>query len=368
VDTAALKENDYNLNIRRYADNAPPPEPHDVRAHLVGGVPKAEVQAKAALFQAHGLDAMDLFVERDERYLDFRPALQQRRDLKPAIEGNAGLQAKEAALRQAFEQWWQAHSGRIVALAGRAREAHEGAASLVALRNELLHSFSASLEAVGLLDRFQVRGIIAGFWTQTKYEFLTLMARGAQGVIDAWRTSIVTALDDKASKDNPLEHKLVKFLMADFVEAIEALEAKKAELDSQIKAASPKEAEGEDAEDSTEDDNSAEEVDEAQLAAWKKELAAVKKRLKDKQESFRHHLREAVATLTPAQAEALLLIILHDDMKAIVERYVAAQRKAVVAAFENWWDKYRVTLTEIEGRRDAAAKALQGFLKGLGYA
>lgn len=38
-----------------------------------------------------------------------------------------------------------------------------------------------------------------------------------------------------------------------------------------------------------------------------------------------------------------------------------------VAAFENWWDKYRVTLTEIEGKRDAAAKALQGFLKGLGY-
>ena len=39
--------NDYNLNIRRYADNAPPPEPHDVRAHLHGGVPRREVEAKA---------------------------------------------------------------------------------------------------------------------------------------------------------------------------------------------------------------------------------------------------------------------------------------------------------------------------------
>mgnify|MGYP006144921715 CR=1 FL=1 len=27
VDIATLKANDYNLNIRRYADNAPPPEP-----------------------------------------------------------------------------------------------------------------------------------------------------------------------------------------------------------------------------------------------------------------------------------------------------------------------------------------------------
>jgi type I restriction enzyme M protein len=39
----------------------------------------------------------------------------------------------------------------------------------------------------------------------------------------------------------------------------------------------------------------------------------------------------------------------------------------IVAAFENWWDKYRVTLTEIEQARDAAAKELQGYLKGLGY-
>ena len=32
----------------------------------------------------------------------------------------------------------------------------------------------------------------------------------------------------------------------------------------------------------------------------------------------------------------------------ILERYIGAQRQQVVAAFENWWDKYRVTLTEIE--------------------
>jgi len=34
----------YNCNIRRYVDTAPP-EPHDVQAHLHGGVPTAEVDA-----------------------------------------------------------------------------------------------------------------------------------------------------------------------------------------------------------------------------------------------------------------------------------------------------------------------------------
>ena len=361
VDNATLKENDYNLNIRRYADNAPPPEPHDVRAHLVGGIPKSEVADKASLFNAHGLNPMDLLVARDAKYFDFAPSLDTRQALKPAIENNTALLAKEAAIRAAFEQWWQAHSARITALSGQMDNA-----SLVALRNDLLASFSQSLEAIGLLDPFQVRGIVAGFWYQTKYDFLTLMARGAKGVADAWRTSIVTALEDKASKESPLEHKLVKFLMGDFVEAITELEAKKAELDSQLKAASPKDAEGdaEAAEDETDTDNA---VDEAQLTAWKKELSTVKKQLKAKNDSFKQHIDVAVDGLTAQASAELLLTILHNDMQAIVERYMAAQRKQIVAAFENWWDKYRVTLTEIEGKRDEAAKALQGFLKGLGY-
>ncbi|WP_434141480.1 SAM-dependent DNA methyltransferase (plasmid) [Pseudomonas luteola] len=373
VDNATLRANEYNLNIRRYADNAPPPEPHDVRAHLVGGIPKAEVADKARLFSAHGLNPMDLLVERDAKYFDFAPTLDRRHNLKPAIETNAGLVAKENAIREAFELWWKEHGVRISTLSNQISADSETAmasGSLVKLREELLASFSESLEAIGLLDPFQVRGIVAGFWYQTKYDFLTLMARGAKGVADAWRTSIVTALEDKASKESPLEHKLVKFLMNDFVEAITELEAKKAELDSQIKAANPKDAEGEDgeaaeaAEDEADEDNA---VDEAQLKAWKKELAAIKKQLKAKNDSFKQHIDEAVDGLAPEASAELLLTILHNDMQAIVERYMAAQRKQIVAAFENWWDKYRVTLTEIEGKRDEAAKALQGFLKGLRY-
>jgi type I restriction enzyme M protein len=110
VDNATLKDNGYNLNIRRYADNAPPPEPHDVRAHLVGGVPKAEVADKAALFQAHGLTRSICSSSAMPEVLRLQARSGRRQDLKPAIEGNAGLVAKEAAIRAAFEQWWQAHS------------------------------------------------------------------------------------------------------------------------------------------------------------------------------------------------------------------------------------------------------------------
>ncbi|MDZ7865534.1 class I SAM-dependent DNA methyltransferase [Acidovorax sp.] len=359
VSTATLRENDFNLNIRRYADNAPPPEPHDVRAHLLGGVPKAEVQAKAALFAAHGLDPLAIFAERDAHYFDFRAELDQRQAIKPAVEANPGLMAREQAVRDAFDAWWMEHSPRITALAG--------ASGLVGLRNDMLHSFAAALEPVGVLGRFQVRGIVAGFWDDAKYEFMTLMARGAHGVVDAWRTSILTALDDEKAKDNPLDHKLVKFLMAEFVEALADLEARKAALDGQIKAATPDKTNGEDGDESEPADEETV-VDEAQLKEWKKQLAALKKEMKAKEQTFAQQLNAAVNALDEACAATLLLAILHNDMQMILDRYINAQRQQVVAAFENWWDKYRVTLNDIEGERDAASAVLRNFFQELGYA
>jgi len=68
-----LRGNDDNLNIRRYADNAPPPEPHDVRAHLHGGIPKAEVADKADPFTAHGFTTEAVFINRTTPTTTSRP-------------------------------------------------------------------------------------------------------------------------------------------------------------------------------------------------------------------------------------------------------------------------------------------------------
>lgn len=354
VDLETLEDNDWNLNIRRYADNAPTPEPHDVRAHLVGGIPKAEVAAKSDLFASHGIEPMDLFTPRDDDYLNFAAKLTTRSDLKPAIETNAGLLAREAQIKDCFDSWWIAHKKGIVALAGSG-----DSRALIALRDKIFSSFSETLESLAMLDPFTVRGIIAQFWIQSRFDFLTLMARDTKGVVDAWRTSIVTALEDKGNRENPLDHKLVAFLMGGFVREIAELEARKAELEVQIKAATAKPSDDE------EDD--AEPVSEMQIKRWKKELSEVKKTLTAKQDQFTDEINKSVDGLSSEEAAELLLKILHDDMEKILNRYIAAQRGHIVAAFENWWDKYRVTLTEIEGKRAEATKKLDSFLKGLGY-
>lgn len=52
---------DFNLNIRRYVDNTPAPDPEDVQAHLIGGVPEAEVNARQGDFAKFGISANTLF-------------------------------------------------------------------------------------------------------------------------------------------------------------------------------------------------------------------------------------------------------------------------------------------------------------------
>lgn len=357
VDIKTLEKNDWNLNIRRYADNAPPPEPHDVRAHIIGGIPKAEIEAKTSLFASHGLDPMDILTTRDDRYLDFAQGLDAKADLKTAVETNVGLLNREAEVKDSFNSWWVAHQAKIVALANA-----KDSASLIALRDELLSSFSETLESLGMLDPFTVRGIIAQFWNQSRFDFLTLMARDTTGVVDAWRISIVTALEDKGNKENPLDHKLVTFLMGSFVAELAEREARKAELDAQIKAATATPDEGEEAEEDVDTP-----VDEAQIRRWKKELGEVKKTLKAKHAQFTDDINRSVDGLSPEEAGDLLLKILHDDMEKILTRYITAQRGQILAAFENWWDKYSVTLKQIEAARDEATENLAGFLKGLGY-
>jgi len=356
VSLEELQENDYNLNIRRYADNAPPPEPQDVHAHLVGGIPLKEVQAKQPLFDAQGLDPMDLLTPKpgEEDYVDFRDGLTDKTTIKPTIEQNAGVQHKEARLKDSFETWWQQRATHIAQLSGNGQQ-------LSALRDELIGTFTHALDPIGMLDRFAVRGIIAGFWDQNKNEFRTLQARGVLGVVDAWRTSVITLLDDNQKKTNPLDHKLVTFLLADYVAELEDLQAKKAELDARIKAATAQ---------SEEDDEAEPDEDaptDADIKTWKAERTKVTKTLKAKQASFEAHLNEAVDTLDEAGAAELVLTILHNDMLGILNTYIRQQRLIVIEAFETWWEKYRVTLADIESKRDEAASELKGFLAGLGY-
>jgi type I restriction enzyme M protein len=354
VDHATLAENDFNLNIRRYADNAPDPEPQDVRAHLLGGIPKTEVAAKAELFAAHGLDPQALLAARDDRYLDFRPAIQARGDLKAAVEAHPGLQVKEQSLQAVFDGWWTANLPLLVAV--------PGSTQLMTLRGRLLASFAEALEPHGLLNRYQVEGIIASWWSEVQFELKALAATGFDGLVDGWVTFIQDALEDEEApggKFDPLEHKLVKHLLANYLEEVRALETQASDLKGQLDA-----AKGSDDDDEGEDEEG---LSEEEIKSLKKQLNNLKKELKKLMDQVSLRLAKARKALTATETQALVVGILREDLATQVDRYIAAHRADIVVAFEMWWDKYRITLGELEASRDGARSKLEGFLVELGY-
>jgi len=358
VEHATLVENDFNLNIRRYADNAPDPEPQDVRAHLLGGIPKAEVEAKATLFRAHGFDPMALLVVRDGSYLDFAPTLGSRGDLKAIIEGQLGLQTKEKELRATFDRWW---TKGLPVLRG-----IPGSTQLMTVRAGLLRTFAEALEGAangeGLLNRYQVEGIIAAWWNEVQFELKALAATGFDGLVDGWVAYIQDALQDEdaaGGKFDPLEHKLVKHLLPDYLEEVRTLEAKKADLKGQIDA-----AKGGDEDEEGDDEEG---LSEEEIKALKKQLTTVKKDLKRLMDQVSQRMVKARNALTAAQVQTLVLGILREDLGTQLDRYIAAHRVEIVSAFETWWDKYRITLGELEASRDAVRTKLESFMVELGY-
>ncbi len=356
-----LAANDYNLNIRRYADNAPPPEPHDVRAHLLGGVPKAEVEAKRDLFDAHGFDPCSLFVERDANYLDFAPTLTDRRQIKLAIEANPDVLAQEALLREAFDAWWATHEERLIRL--------PETRDLMAVRAEFLDSFAEALAPIGLLDRFKVDGVIASWWNVVQFDLKTLTARGFDELVAGWLGTIRVALEESEdgakTKFDPLGHKLVARLLPEYRDELSIARTTVAELESRLEAT--KEGEGADfaAEESADSDEQV--LGEREIKALRKDLALSKKRVKAMETELVNRLERAYDALTPEQAARLALDLECDDLAAQLNLYVAAHRRQVVATVGGWWDKYRVPLEDIEGARDAATNRLTLWMKELSY-
>ncbi|KPZ56712.1 putative type I restriction enzymeP M protein [Pseudoalteromonas sp. P1-13-1a] len=106
VDISEIKENDFNLNIRRYADTSPPPEIFDVRAILHGGIPVREVESEYIREEIlQDFDVTKVFDKRDENYFIFKPELTSKELIRAFIAENIGDEVEAAVITQ-LERWW----------------------------------------------------------------------------------------------------------------------------------------------------------------------------------------------------------------------------------------------------------------------
>ncbi|BDI30538.1 restriction endonuclease subunit S [Capsulimonas corticalis] len=373
VTRAEIAANGDNLNIRRYADNACPPEPQDVRAHLLGGVPKTEVAAAGPLLMAQGFDPADLFADHDERYLGFVPSVRTRADVGRIIRTSCGVQLQEKRLLSACVDWWAAHEMRILSL--------PETKDMMVARAEFLQSFENSLVPIGLLDRYETAGVIASWWQEMQFSLKTLQASGFAGLMDSWVANLETALrgeeDDGEETDNSKKkstnskwdvpqmagaERLKRILLADLLQEIAEAEAACDLIESQIKATmKPNDEEG------SEDDEEAEPLTEAEIKALKRELTASKKRVKALGAGAADLVVSTRAGLAASDLQKLAIQVLREELNEMLSRYVQARRQQVERLLEAMWDKYDTSLTTLTYQRVQAETAMNNFLRNLNY-
>jgi type I restriction enzyme M protein len=63
----------------------------------------------------------------------------------------------------------------------------------------------------------------------------------------------------------------------------------------------------------------------------------------------------------------LILKKLYDLAGGELNRYLSAEKRGLIAAIENLWDKYAVSSCDLETERTETLKKLDEFLKALGY-
>jgi len=93
-------KNEYNLNIRRYANTSPPPEKFDTYALLNGGIPISEIEDEYIQETLKGMDVSCVFNKKDKNYYEFKSEIKSKEQIREF------LKTDETAVISHFERWW----------------------------------------------------------------------------------------------------------------------------------------------------------------------------------------------------------------------------------------------------------------------
>lgn len=206
IDMKEIEKNDFNLNIRRYVDNSPDPEIEDVHAHLVGGVPKREVELYKNQMKKFKIKPEILLKEKNEKYFEFKE-IEDKNKIREIIENHEGVKAAISEHFKKLNEWWEETKRDI--------EKFYGNNDLWNFRKKALTHLKQKLLPLGVLDEFKIAGVFVNWWEELKYDFKTIVSSG-------WSKRLI---EDERIEKNFFPEKL---------EEIEELESKIAEIEGEL--------------------------------------------------------------------------------------------------------------------------------------
>jgi type I restriction enzyme M protein len=420
-------QHDCNLNVRRYVDNTPDPEPEDVRAHLIGGVPEAEVEAKNVEFKKFGVKPTSLFNPERPGYLAFKD-IQLKGDIKAKIEADPALLETFEKHRATLEEWWTVAKDDFAKL--------RGGKKLPDVRHELLTTVKGKLIPLGVLDEFQSAAVFVNWWQNIRYDLKTIVSTGWHHSLIPDSYLVSEFFQKEADAIEALETKIgeAQSELAEAVETAQEVAAYEPEEDETVTAVAIKKALKELLDDLKDSNGESAEKEFKKLQEQRDTIEAIEKRIKAARsklnaltDELEHKLllkrlgggeftaenelllkgvidqlaalddnkkdeKKKIAglkkdqaalearlgktnallnsiggQLTEAQAKTLILKKLFDLGEQTLQRYVDSEKRKLIAANDNLWQKYAQSASSLELGRAGTLKTLHGFLTTLGY-
>ncbi len=429
VDKAEIVEkHDFNLNIRRYVDNTPNPEPEDVKAHLIGGIPEAEIEAQRDTLAKFKINPDTLFQPLRPNYASFSPEIATKSAIKENLEANPNLQATLSQQYQTLETWWQQARDDFAKL--------EGQNIMPQVRQELLNSLKQQFIPLGVLDEFKSAGVFVNWWQQIRYDLKTIINTGWHHTLIPDEYLLAEFFQVEEAQIEQLESKIsaAQGELSEAVESAQEVASYDAEEEEKVTATTIKKVLKvliDDLKASTGESADRERLSYQQeydnIIAIEKRIKQYKNKLKERQEELALKLRlkrvggeevteetvtllkqidsqlreldannkgekkkinalnkdktalevrlsrieglltEIGGQLRDDKAKQLILKKLYDWVKDQLTRYLNGEKRVLVAKVENLWDKYAVSSQELEAQREATLGELNEFLAKLGY-
>ena len=351
---------DYNLNIRRYVDNTPDPEPEDVQAHLIGGIPEVEVAALTDDFARFGVNPDLLFEPERPAYLAFRESIDARPAIRATLEAAPALLGTLTRHHDALESWWAVARDDFAQL----QHAGNGGKKMPDVRHELLTTLKAKLVPLGVLDEFKSAGVFVNWWQQIRYDLKTIVSTGWHHTLIPDDYLIAEHFQAEADAIDALEATIaeVQGELAEAVGTAQEVSGYEPDEDEKVTAAVIKKALKALIDDLKDSAGASARKELKNLTDKDKAIKAIEKRIKDAKAEYKQKHAELEFKLElkrlgadDFKAETLALVAQADARLARLDPKKKADKKTITAL-----DKDKEALNARLARTDAVLKAIGG--------
>ena len=342
VPLSEIVANDFNLNLPRYIDSTEPEDLQDIAAHLMGGIPNADIDGLAAYWQVFPNVRKDLF-EPAKRPGYSHPKVEAAQ-VKATIFAHPEFTAFNTRVTALFGTWTAANTPLLTGI----QQGQRPSAFIETLSESLLDTFRGNASIASLIDPYGVYQHLMDYWAEMMQDDAWMI------VSDGWQA----VQNGKPNTDLIPPALVVARYFATEQKAVEQLEADRDAISRQMDELDEEHG-GEDGllADAKNDKGKLTKVSaKAQLAKVKHDKTALEERM----------LLIAYVDLTEQEATASKKV--KDAAKAldakVATQYSKLNQADIKALVVN--DKWLAALAaSVQGELDRVSQALTGRIKQL---